>query len=195
MSNLDIAATTLVFLVPTPIASVDVILGFRGEYDDISAVPIVNQITKVIRNLRGTVTENGLYSEVTGDVLYIKFSLIGSNKVDVAYRLEQMVRPFNRYKQLKQCTYVIILKVTQQRLPSLTADITRSRFIHKMGSIEPLMAERIVALEHREIVSQSPVSFIAHYHTALIVIAAASAFVISVLTLLVILYRRKVRKY
>lgn len=61
-----------------------------------------------------------------------------------------------------------------------------------MGTMEPFMAERIVALEHREIVSQSPVSFVAHYHTALIVVAAASAFVISVLTLLVILYRRKV---
>lgn len=62
-----------------------------------------------------------------------------------------------------------------------------------MGAIEPFMAERVVALEHREIVSLSPVSFVAHYHTALIVIAAGSAFIISVLTLLVILYRRKVR--
>ena len=81
----------------------------------------------------------------------------------------------------------------QQRLPGVTADITRSRFTHKLGLMEPsLVAERVVALEHREIVSQSPVSFVAHYHTALIVIAAASAFVISVLTLLVILYKRKV---
>lgn len=54
------------------------------------------------------------------------------------------------------------------------------------------MADRVVALEHREIVSQSPVSVVTHYHTAIIVIAAASAFVISVLTLLVILYKRKV---
>lgn len=80
----------------------------------------------------------------------------------------------------------------QQRLPGLTADITRSRFIHRLGATERLIAERIIALEHREIVSQSPVSVVAPYHTALIVIAAASAFVISVLTVLVILYKRKV---
>lgn len=81
----------------------------------------------------------------------------------------------------------------QQRLPGMTADITRSRFLHRLGAIvEPVMAEKIVALEHREVVSQSPVSVVAPYHTALIVIAAASAFVISVLTVLVILYKRKV---
>lgn len=80
----------------------------------------------------------------------------------------------------------------QQRFPGLVSDITRSRFVHKLGKTEPDAAERVIALEQREIVSQSPVSVVAPYHTALIVIAAASAFVISVLTLLVILYRRKV---
>lgn len=82
--------------------------------------------------------------------------------------------------------------VTQQRLPGLIADITRSRFTHKLGKMEPFTIKRIISLEHREIVSQAPVSVIAPYHTALIVIAASSAFVISILTLLVILYRRKV---
>lgn len=80
----------------------------------------------------------------------------------------------------------------QQQLPGMTADITRSRFSHRLGSPEPLIAERIVAMENREIVSQSPVSIVAPYHTALIVVAAASAFVISVLTVIVILYKRKV---
>lgn len=75
----------------------------------------------------------------------------------------------------------------------MTPDITRSRFVHQLGSGEPSTAERVIALEHREIVSQSPVSMIAPYHTALIVIASASAFVICTLTLLVILYRRKVK--
>ncbi|XP_017786716.1 PREDICTED: balbiani ring protein 3-like [Nicrophorus vespilloides] len=157
---------------PTPVESVEITLGFRGEYDEVTAVPVINQISKITKNMKGTVTNDGLEYEVTPDVLYIKFSLIGSNKVDVAYRLEQMVM--------------------QQSLPGMTADITRSRFTHRLGNLEqPLVAERVVALEHREIVSQSPVSLVAHYHTALIVIAAASAFVISVLTLLVILYKRK----
>nr|XP_022902311.1 balbiani ring protein 3 [Onthophagus taurus] len=157
---------------PTPIESVDIILGFRGEFDDITAIPVINQITKIVKNLRGVPSDDGFLTDINNDGLYIKFSLIGTNKVDVAYRLEQMV--------------------TQQRLPGVSADITRSRFVHKLGNIEPLMAERIISLEHREIVSQSPVSLIAHYHTALIVIAAGSAFIISVLILLVILYRKKV---
>lgn len=162
----------ILFAAVTPVETVDTVLGVRGEYDDISAVPIVNQIYKIIKDLRGTLGSKGITTEITPDVLYIKFSLVGSNKVDVAYRLEQMV--------------------IQQRLPGMTADITRSRFSHKLGTPEPVIAERIIAMENREIVSQSPVSIVAPYHTALIVIAAASAFVISVLTVIVILYRRKV---
>lgn len=158
----------LFFLVKVPVESVEVTLGFRGEYDDISSVPVVNQITKIVQSLDGIISSTGFKTEITEDVLYVKFSLIGGNKVDVAYRLEQLVM--------------------QQRLPGLTADITRSRVTHKLLQ-EPTSDH--MALEHREIVSQSPVSVVAPYHTALIVIAAASAFVICVLLLLVILYRRK----
>ncbi|EFA05918.2 zonadhesin isoform X2 [Tribolium castaneum] len=151
-----------------PVESVEVTLGFRGEYDDISSIPVINQVTKIIQSLEG-ILSGGFKTEISDDVLYVKFSLIGSNKVDVAYRLEQLVM--------------------QQRLPGLTADITRSRVTHKLLQ-EPALGDHL-ALEHREIVSQSPVSVVAPYHTALIVIAAASAFVICVLLLLVILYRRK----
>lgn len=80
----------------------------------------------------------------------------------------------------------------QQRLPNLTADITRSRVIHKVLAQGLQNTDHLLALEQREIVSQAPVSMVAPYHTALIVLAAASTFVICVLTLLVLLYRRKV---
>ncbi|XP_050296435.1 kielin/chordin-like protein [Anthonomus grandis grandis] len=152
-----------------PIESAEVTLGFRGEYDDVTAAPVVNQITKIVNSLNGNVNDLGIHTEITGDALYIKFSLIGSNKVDVAYKLEQMVM--------------------QQRLPNLIADITRSRVIHRPFKQEESL--QTIGLQQREIVSQAPVSVVAPYHTALIVIAAASAFVISVLTVLVILYRRK----
>lgn len=75
----------------TPIETVEIILGFRGEFDDVTAVPVVNQISKIVKNLKGILNEDGITSEANTDVLYIKLSLIGSNKVDVAYRLEQMV--------------------------------------------------------------------------------------------------------
>lgn len=78
-------------LVPTPIEQIEVTLGIRGEYDDITAVPVANQIAKIIRNMKGLFTPEGVTSDITSDVLYVKFGLIGSKKVDVAYRLEQMV--------------------------------------------------------------------------------------------------------
>lgn len=71
--------------------SVEVTLGFRGEYDDISAEPVVNQISKIISSLKGTISSDGIKPEATADVLFVRFSLVGNNKVDVAYRLEQMV--------------------------------------------------------------------------------------------------------
>lgn len=77
--------------VHTPIESVEIVLGFRGEFDDVTAVPVTNQVSQIVKNLKGIINNNGITSEITGDALYIKLSLIGTNKVDVAYRLEQMV--------------------------------------------------------------------------------------------------------
>lgn len=81
--------------VTTPIEKAEVTLAFRGEYDDISSQPVINQITKIIRNINGHMNSDGITSETTGDVLFIKFSLIGRNKIDVAYNLEQMVGSVN----------------------------------------------------------------------------------------------------
>ncbi|KAF5273134.1 hypothetical protein FQA39_LY07624 [Lamprigera yunnana] len=156
---------------PSPIQNVDIIIGFRGEYDDVSTIPVINNLKSIIRDLKGTIKNNEVLAEYSGEQMYIKFTLIGSNKVDVAFILEQMVK--------------------EHRLPNLIADITKSRFMHQLDTSEPSTAERIIALEHREIISQSPVSMVAPYHTAMIVLAAASAFVICTLTVLVILYRRK----
>lgn len=172
-----------------PLESAEVTLGFRGEYDDITAIPVVNQITKIVQSLNGNVNDEGIRTEITTDVLYVRFSLIGSNKVDVAYRLEQMV---GRAKRLVHCIKLFNFQVMQQRLPGLVADITRTRVIHKLPPQAAQLDDKPLELQQREIVSHSPVSMVAPYHTALIVIAAASAFVISVLTVLVILYRRKV---
>ncbi|XP_018322456.1 balbiani ring protein 3 isoform X2 [Agrilus planipennis] len=156
----------------TPVEEVEVILGLRGNHDEVSAIPIVNRIQKIVVSLNGTIKGEDVRADPDSDVLYIKFSLIGNNKVDVAYKLEELVR--------------------QKKLSELTADFTLSSFINQLGyAPAPIVEERIVALENREIVSQSPVSVTAPYHTALIVVAAGSAFVISVLVVLIILYRRK----
>ena len=76
----------------------------------------------------------------------------------------------------------------------LVADITSSRFSHHLSSDntnEVDMSDRIIALEHREIVSQSTVSVVTPYQTAIIVLSVASAFIIFILVLVIVLYRKK----
>lgn len=85
----------------TPIEGIEVTLGFKGEFDGVTAIPITNQINRIVKNLKGVISKDGITTEVTPDTLYIKLSLIGSNKVDVAYRLEQMV--FSKYFSAKFC--------------------------------------------------------------------------------------------
>jgi hypothetical protein len=76
----------------------------------------------------------------------------------------------------------------------LVADITSSRFSHHLsdnlvGDMD--MSDHVIALEHREIVSQSTVSMVTAYQTAIIVLSVASAFVICILVVVIALYRKK----
>lgn len=76
----------------------------------------------------------------------------------------------------------------------LVADITSSRFSHHLsdsisGDVD--ISDHVIALEHREIVSQSTVSMVTAYQTAIIVLCVASAFVICILVLVIALYRKK----
>ena len=81
------------------------------------------------------------------------------------------------------------LSVAHESGSALVADITQSRFSHRLPSTEP--APRVIALQHREIVSESTVSELTSYHTAILVLSAASAFVIVILAVLAALYRRR----
>jgi hypothetical protein len=76
---------------------------------------------------------------------------------------------------------------------ALVADITSSRFSHQLSDASnvPDMSNHVIALEHREIVSQSPVSMVTPYQTAIVVLSVASAFVICILAVVIALYRTK----
>lgn len=65
---------------------------------------VVNNINNILSHLKGTVKKNVLTAEPTSDTLYIKLSLIGNNKVDVAYKLEQMVNKRNTFKGFTDST-------------------------------------------------------------------------------------------
>ncbi|KAJ9582851.1 hypothetical protein L9F63_022810 [Diploptera punctata] len=77
---------------------------------------------------------------------------------------------------------------------NLVADITSSRFSHRLpgdNTNEVDMSDHIIALEHREIVSQSTVSVVTPYQTAIIVLSVGSAFIICILVVVIVLYRKK----
>ncbi|KAL1501147.1 hypothetical protein ABEB36_006531 [Hypothenemus hampei] len=155
-----------------PISSVDVQLVFRGNVTEELTLSVVNRIYDILEDLEATIEPPGIQTEPHPDILYLRFSLTGPNKVDVAFQLDIMV--------------------AQHGLEGLKADRTHSRIVHKPLSQEQTnLDEKTLALQHREVVSHAPVSEVTPYHTALIVIAAASAFIISVLLVLVVLYKRK----
>lgn len=79
------------FVVPTPIESVEVTIGFRGEYTAENAEPVVRKIRALVEKLKGSIVKNIISAEPTPDGLAIQFALEGNNKVDVAFRLEEMV--------------------------------------------------------------------------------------------------------
>lgn len=77
---------------------------------------------------------------------------------------------------------------------TLVADITSSHFSHSLSddiSNDVDMSDHVIALEHREIVSQSTVSMITPYQTAIVVLSVASAFVICILVVVIALYHKK----
>ncbi|KAK3918170.1 Equistatin [Frankliniella fusca] len=180
---------------PTPIEAVEVSLGFLGEPGvvDAAAEPLVLEAVRgLLAGLdagagAGSLTrhENLRVTVVPGRAV-ATFSLHGPGKVDSAFHLEEMVKSG-------------ALSVGHESGSALVADITQSRFSHRAATLDVDAEDgrarpapsRVIALQHREIVSESTVSEVTSYHTAILVLSAASAFVIVILAVLAALYRRR----
>ncbi|KAJ8713853.1 hypothetical protein PYW08_007473 [Mythimna loreyi] len=100
--------------------------------------------------------------------------LTGSRAVDYVYHIENLVKQ-EKLAGDKNSDEVV-----------LGADVIRSEY--------RLAAPSRSAMQQREILSESTVSATTSYHTALIVLAATSAFIISVLCVLVMLYRARLQR-
>lgn len=106
-------------------------------------------------------------------VLRLRTALQGPRAVDYVYHIENLV------KQEK-------LSGRSHDNHMLNADVIRSEY--RLAQMPP------PAMQQREILSESTVSATTSYHTALIVLAATSAFIISVLCVLVMLYRARLQR-
>lgn len=166
---------------PTPIRDINVTLGFYGHYDASSKDQMENELRFILGKLGAKLRNDEVSVLNSPEQMMMFFKIIGNNKVDVAYHLEEMVKS----KRLK-------LDIGDGILA--TADITISRFVNNLAderTNEVTVLDRVIALEHREVVSQSTVSEVTPYQTAIIILAVSSAFVICILVVLIALYRRK----
>ncbi|KAI8425328.1 hypothetical protein MSG28_007100 [Choristoneura fumiferana] len=100
----------------------------------------------------------------------LRAMLAGPRAADIVYHVENLVKQE---------------KLSGGNQPgALGADVIRSEY--RLAAPAPLV--------QREILSESTVSAATSYHTALIVLAASSAFIISVLCVLVMLYRGRLQR-
>ncbi|XP_059058211.1 uncharacterized protein LOC131851703 isoform X2 [Achroia grisella] len=106
--------------------------------------------------------------------LRLRAQLSGPRSADLVHHVESLV------KQEK------LAAMRGGARGSLAADVVRSEY--------RLAAPPPPPLHQREILTESTVSAATSYHTALIVLAATSAFIISVLCVLVMLYRARLQR-
>ncbi|XP_012261665.2 balbiani ring protein 3 [Athalia rosae] len=154
---------------PTPVEAVEVSLHLPGTFVSSDEARLILSAENALRKLGTTVRDGIIDVEVNEDSASLNFEIAGPNKVDVAFRLEELIR------------------ARKLSLLESKPDATASRFRHRAVS-QTTGNSRIVALKQREIFTEIDVPF---YQTATVVLGAASGFVICSLLILLMMYRKK----
>lgn len=112
--------------------------------------------------------------EIDQESATLGFEIVGQNKVDIAFHLEELTR------------------LQKLSLLGSLADTTTSRFSHRLLNDDEAAVANVLALEQREMMSQLEPTTI--YQTPTLIFVAGAAFVVSGFLCVVMFYRRKVKK-
>ena len=159
------------FSVPTPVEAVEVTLRFPGHF----VTEDIQRFTKASKDMLteiGADIKDDVVVEIDRDAVILSFEIIGSNKVDVAFHLEELARTRS---------FVLL---------GFTPDATTSRFIHR-PSPPSQIASKLLALEQHEMFKD--VEALHRYQALTVAVAAIGAFVLGTFFILLIFYRRKLQ--
>lgn len=152
----------------TAVEAVEVTLRFPGHFVNEDTNRFTRATADLLRDLNASI-KDGIAVELDLDAAIIGFEIVGDNKVDVAFHLEELTRS------------------RSLALLGSIADATTSRFIHRPLSFEA--EDKIMALEQRELFTDAETPI---YQTTTVVLAATSAIIICSFIILFVIYRRKV---
>ncbi|XP_046401941.1 uncharacterized protein LOC124167922 [Ischnura elegans] len=142
---------------PTPIEAVEIHLGFQGSHVGMKKKAVIGSVRDILSKMGAKVKADSIEvemrpSDADGDSIHVQFSLIGPNKVDVAYQLEQMVKAKQVVVEVEKSSSKDKEMGNPERKDEghrkMVAEITSSFFSHRPVSS---IGQRVIALEHREI--------------------------------------------
>ncbi|KAK8392409.1 hypothetical protein O3P69_014644 [Scylla paramamosain] len=165
---------------PVAVESVVVTLGFRGRdagmkhLGKVKGKEIKDQVNTLLKQMTAETLENDVGVVDLPDLTQVKFTLLGKNKIDVAYQLEEKVKKGE-----------LALELNEERLP---ADLRSSWFHHQVSEprwrFAPSMQGRAGEVVSAAVTLEPP------YLAATVVLTVVSAMLMCGLVVAAVLYHR-----
>ncbi|KAK4325646.1 hypothetical protein Pmani_003739 [Petrolisthes manimaculis] len=163
------------------VESVVVTLGFRGREAGVKQLgkakgkEIRDQVNKLLKQMTAETLENEVGVIDLPDLTQVKFTLLGKNKIDVAYQLEEKVKRGE-----------LALEVNEELVP---ADLRASWFHHQVSEPRWETPPEALGSGRREVVSPA-LAFEPPFLAATVIITVVAAMLVCGLVVAGVLYRR-----